>query len=75
MKDKITKTFADAKVVSHNFTRLAEAAALIAVASYTIYKNLPANHDVTVATALLLVAGAIIGLRGAWEFLAHLAQK
>ena len=75
MKDKITTFFGEAKVVTRNFNRLAEAVALLAVAGYTIYQNLPAQHDVTAGSVLLLTAGGVIGLRGAYEFLKHLAQK
>jgi hypothetical protein len=75
MKDKLKSVRKDTVTAYHNGVRLVEALALLAVAGYTIYQNLPSRHDVTVISALLLFAGFVIALRGGYEFLRHLAQK
>ena len=82
MKDKITKTTAavqqttnDIKTVAKNAARLIEASALVIVAGYAIAHTLPSTHEVTAQSAVLLTAGLIIALRGAWEFLRYLANK
>lgn len=72
MKDKITNLKNDTKTAWHNFERLVEAASLLVVAGYAIYKNLPVHGWVSV---VIVTAAAIIGVRGAVEFLKHLANK
>lgn len=78
MTDKVkqsAKTLSkDTKVAIHNFVRLIESAALLTVASYAFYAA--HQHDFQgIGYKLLTVASVLIGLRGAEQFLRHLANK
>lgn len=57
-----------------NLVRLVESAALLVVAIYAIYGAYHYKVSSWLAD-VLIVAGVIIGLRGAWELLRHLAEK
>lgn len=64
----------DTKTVIRNFVRLVESAALLTVAFYAGYAAY--QHDYKgFGYKLLTLAAVLIGLRGAHEFLRHLANK
>lgn len=78
MTDK-TKTKAkvlnkDTKTAIRSFVRLAEATALLTVATYSGYQAYT-NDFAGIGYKLLTVAAVLIGLRGAEQFLKHLANK
>lgn len=64
----------DTKVAIKNGTRLIESLALLFVAGFTIYGVYQYDPSTLVFYAGV-VSGFIIGLRGSYEFLRHLARK
>ena len=64
----------DTKTVIRSFVRLAEATALLTVATYSGCQAY-ANDFAGIGYKLLTVAAVLIGLRGAEQFLKHLANK
>lgn len=78
MKDKVKNKTAvvskDTKTAAKNFIRLTEASALLTV---SVYSGVSAyqNHFEGVGYKLLAFAAILIGLRGAEQFLKHLANK
>ena len=74
MVQKIKEARKDVVTLYRNLQKLVESAALLIVSTFAIYGsyNYQLNEAIKYA---LLVAGVIIGLRGAWELLRHLAEK
>ncbi len=78
MTEKVTESAKvlskDTKTVIRNLVRLVESAALITVA---VYSGASAHtHDFKgIGYKLLAFAAVLIGLRGAEQFLKHLANK
>jgi hypothetical protein len=73
IKASASTTLADTKLAIKNFERLAEATALLVVTGYTLKQAFEMAH--TLFFYVLVVAGAIVALRGAVEFLRHLTNK
>lgn len=71
---KIKEAKKDVVTLYKNLQKLIESAALLIVAVFAIYGayNYELNQAIKYA---LLIAGVIIGLRGSWELLRHLAEK
>lgn len=64
----------EAKTVIENFTQLIEAVSLIVVASFAIYHAHNFGHGRFWAYPVL-IAGAVIAVRGSIEFLRYLKRK
>jgi hypothetical protein len=73
MKDKITNSINDIKTIGKNFAVLVEATSLIVVAVYAIKQALEMQER-GFAFYVLVIAGSIIAVRGAVEFLRHLRK-
>lgn len=71
---KIKEAKKDIVTLYKNLQTLIESAALLIVAVFAIYGSYNYQLNQTIKYALL-IAGVIIGLRGAWELLRHLAEK
>lgn len=74
VKEQVKEVSSDTKKVIKNLERLVESAALLIVAVFAIYGAYHYELNQTIKYALL-IAGVIIGLRGAHELLRHLAEK
>lgn len=74
MVKKIKEAKKDVVTLYKNLQKLIESAALLIVAVFAIYGSYNYQLNQTIKYALL-IAGVIIGLRGAWELLRHLAEK
>lgn len=73
-KETVSQIAVDTKTAAKNFVRLIEAASLLTVGSYSVYAAYHAKMTSWAASGLT-VAAVIIGVRGAYEFLRHLANK
>lgn len=71
MKDKATQVKKEATTVVQNFTQLIEAVSLIVVSSFAIYN---ANQSKEYWAYPVLIAGAVIAIRGGLEFIKYLKR-
>jgi len=74
MTTKVKETVGTAKRVYKNACRLIEAAALVIVAGYAL-KHVWPHGNFSASDIVVLVAGVLIALRGAFEFLGYLAKE
>lgn len=74
IKENMEHVVTDSTKVIKNTLRLIESAALLIVAVYAIYGAY--HYEMSQGLKyVLIVAGVVIGLRGSYELLRHLAEK
>lgn len=70
-ESKLTLAKQEAKTVIESFTQLVEAVSLIVVSSFAIYQ---ANQSNEYWAWPVLIAGAVIAIRGGLEFIKYLKR-